>query len=252
MNDSIVKDIISDLGQKEKKKKVIKEDEKKIFNLESEIDSNIRSLFHIKSTVEDNRNMIISNYISAFNANTNLAKENTRNVFKNKASLLSRIIVNDENEELYIDLQKDRMKLEYFSHLIEVNKKNLEILTKIAEANTQLIQINKQIMELNKYIVEFNKKNIESNKEMMKSDFECPEVSQETLNNQEKDNIKVATELEKKSKGNQEKIKDLSKKSDENNTSILKNRNLILQRRDSIVSNSDSIEVNKSKIFYNI
>jgi hypothetical protein len=252
MNDSIVNEILTDLNKPDREKRVIKESEKKLFNIETNTDANIRSLSQIKSNIEENRNMIISNYSSALNINTDLAKNNTENIFKNKISLLSRIVVNDENEELYISLNKDKVKLEYFSHLITINEKTLKILKLIADINTQLIKINEDIMKINQYIVEFNKENIESNKEMMKSEFSCPSFTEGDIKKSEEENIKLAQDLEKKSKSNQNSIRDLSKQTTENSNSILKNRNLIIQRRDSIMSNSDAIEINKSKIFYNL
>ncbi len=252
MNDSIVKDILTDLNKPDREKRKIKDSEKKIFNIETNIDANARALSHIKANIEENRNMIISNYSSALNINTDLAKNNTENIFKNKISLLSRIIVNDENEELYILQQKDKVKLEYFSHLITINEKTLKILKQIADINSQLIKINEDIMKFNQYIVEFNKKNIESNKEMMKEDNTCPEFTEEDYKKIEEDNKKEAMNLEKKSKFNQNLIRDISKQATENSNSILKNRNLIIQRRESIMSNCDAIEINKSKIFYNL
>ena len=54
--------------------------EKKIFNIETNIDANARALSHIKANIEENRNMIISNYSSALNINTDLAKNNTENI----------------------------------------------------------------------------------------------------------------------------------------------------------------------------
>ena len=105
---------------------------------------------------------------------------------------------------------------------------------------------------MNQYIVDFNRKKIQSNKEMMKSDFNCPDVSSESLKESENFIIKKADTLEKKSKKNQEVAISLTKKTNENTTSIMKNRNIIHQRRESIMSNSESVEINKSKIFYNI
>ena len=55
-------------------------------------------------------------------------------------------------------------------------------------------------MNMNQYIVDFNKKNIQSNKEMMKSDFNCPDVSSESLKESEDFIIKKADTLEKKVK----------------------------------------------------
>ena len=65
MSDSIVNDIMNDLNRPEREKPQIEENKKKIFNLESIIESNIRSLVLIQSNIEENRNMIMSNYSSA-------------------------------------------------------------------------------------------------------------------------------------------------------------------------------------------
>lgn len=252
MNDSIVNDIMNDLNKPEREKPHIADNKKKLFNLESIIESNIRLLVLIQSNIEENRNMIISNYSSALSINSDLARKNTKNIFENSYSLISKIISHDDNEERHIELEKDKAKLEYLNHQINLNEKKLNVLQKISELNSELIKVNQDIMKMNQYIVDFNKKNIESNKEMMKSDFNCPDVSSESLKASEDFIIKEADTLEKKSKKNQEIAISLTKKTNENATSVMKNRNIIHQRRESIMSNSESVEINKSKIFYNI
>jgi hypothetical protein len=87
---------------------------------------------------------------------------------------------------------------------------------------------------------------------MMKNDFNCPDISPENIKETEDLVIKKANTLEKKSKSNQEVAIELTKKTNKNSTSIMKNRNIIHQRRESIMSNSESVEINKSKIFYNM
>ena len=252
MNDSIVNEIMSDLNKPERQKPQIDESKKRIFNLESIIESNVRSLVLIQSNIEENRNLIISNYSSALSINSDLAKKNTKNILANSVSLLSKIITHDEIEEKYVELEKDKVKLEFLSHQIELNEKRLKISKKISEMNSELIKINEDIMNMNQFIVDFNKKNIQSNKEMMKSDFNCPDISPEKIKETEDLVIKKANTLEKKSKSNQEVAIELTKKTNENSTSIMKNRNIIHQRRESIMSNSESVEINKSKIFYNM
>ena len=83
MNDSIVNDIMNDLNKPEREKPKIEENKKKIFNLESIIESNVRSLILIQSNIEENRNMIMSNYSSALSINSDLARKNTKNIFEN-------------------------------------------------------------------------------------------------------------------------------------------------------------------------
>ena len=78
MNDSIVNDIMNDLNKPDREKPEIEEFKKKIFNLESIIESNIRSLVLIQSNIEENRNMIMSNYSSALSINSDLARKNKK------------------------------------------------------------------------------------------------------------------------------------------------------------------------------
>tara|TARA_X000000950_G_scaffold238976_1_gene291316 strand:+ start:673 stop:1431 length:759 start_codon:yes stop_codon:yes gene_type:complete len=252
MNDSIVNNIMQDLNRPEREKPQVEEHKKKIFNLESIIESNVKSLVIIQSNIEENRNMIISNYSSALSINSDLARKNSKNILENSLSLKSKIITHDKNEEKHLELEKDKVKLEHLDYQIELNEKKLNVLKKISELNSELIKVNEEIMNMNQYIVDFNKKNIQSNKIMMKSDFECPDVSPESLKESEDYILKTANNLEKKSKKNQEVAISLTRKTNENSTSIMKNRNIIHQRRESIMSNSESIEINKSKIFYNI
>jgi hypothetical protein len=81
MNDSIVNEIMNDLNKPERQKPQIDESKKRIFNLESIIESNVRSLVLIQSNIEENRNLIISNYSSALSINSDLAKKKYKKYF---------------------------------------------------------------------------------------------------------------------------------------------------------------------------
>ena len=63
--------------------------------------------------------MIMSNYSSALSINSDLARKNTKNIFENSVSLISKIITHDDNEEKHLELEKDKVKLEYLNHQID-------------------------------------------------------------------------------------------------------------------------------------
>ena len=50
--------------------------------------------------------MIMSNYSSALSINSDLARKNTKNIFENSFSLISKIITHDDNEEKHLELKK--------------------------------------------------------------------------------------------------------------------------------------------------
>ena len=80
MNDSIVNDIMNDLNRPEREKPQIEENKKNI-QPRVIIESNIRSLVLIQSNIEENRNMIMSNYSSALSINSTL-QEKTQKYFR--------------------------------------------------------------------------------------------------------------------------------------------------------------------------
>ena len=250
--DKTVKNILSDLNteSKQKSNQSAKEVDKKLFSLGCDVYSNETLIFKTQWTIEENRRMILNNYHSAFSVNTKLANNNTKEIFENRESILSKFNVANEVEKNYVDFLQTQSKLDLLKHRISLNKDVLEISNDMSKINKQLIDLNKKIMKMNADIVEFNKKQIETNQKFIKGriiDNDKDVLTQEQLI---EENKKLILELEKNIKDNEKEIYKVSENSSENANKILRNRNEILERRDSISNNSDSIQMNKSKIFY--
>ena len=250
--DKTVKDILSDLNteSKEKSNQSAEEVGKKLFSLGCDVYSNETLIFKTQWTIEENRRMILNNYHSSFSVNTKLANNNTKEIFENRESILSKYNVVNEVESNYIDFLKTKTKLDLLEHRIGLNKDILEISNDMSKINKQLIDLNKKIMKMNSDIVEFNKKQIETNQSLVKGNI--VEKGKDVLSREQliEENKKLILELEKKINENEKEIYKVSENSLENANKILRNRNEILERRDSISNNSDSIQMNKSKIFY--
>ena len=67
--------------------------------------------------------MILNNYHAAFSVNTKLANENTRDIFHNRFTILSRYKIETEVEGYYLEYHKRKSDIDYLNHKIEINKK---------------------------------------------------------------------------------------------------------------------------------
>ena len=68
-----------------------KNNQKKIFGIESDINSNKKLILESRLLIEENRAMILNNYSAAYAGNTNLAITNTNEIYENRKSIISKI-----------------------------------------------------------------------------------------------------------------------------------------------------------------
>ena len=144
-----------------------KNNQKRIFRIESEINSNKKLILESRLLIEENRAMILNNYSAAYAGNRNLAITNTNEIYENRKSIISKIRVEGELQEEFIQVEKNKAELDFMRHQSKINSANLEISNEMAEINSKLIEINTKIMETNQLIFEFNKTQIKRNKELL-------------------------------------------------------------------------------------
>ena len=81
----------------------IKDNKKRIYNINSNVSSNKTLILHLISQIQENRTMILNNYQSAFSVNTNLTTENTDEIYNNRELLFSNLLKsNNKNENKFI------------------------------------------------------------------------------------------------------------------------------------------------------
>ena len=223
---------------------------KRIYRIDSEINSNNSLIFQSRQMIEENRSMILNNYTSSFSGNNRLASTNTDEIFNDRNSILLKIKTKDEHERKFIEAEKNKATLDLLQHQSNLNSINLQVSKEMAEINSKLIEINNKIMQANESIVSFNTKQLNHNKNLLEKKFDISKINEDENNSINHNNIKKIEVLENNEKINQEELHKLLNKSKENSNLLLNNRKEILERRSSIMSNRETISVNKSKIFY--
>ena len=227
-----------------------KNNQKKIFGIESDINSNKKLILESRLLIEENRAMILNNYSAAYAGNTNLAITNTNEIYENRKSIISKIKVEGELQEEFVDVEIDKAKLDFMKHQSNVNSANLEISNEMAEINSKLIEINTKIMENNQSIYEFNKLQIKRNKELLEKKIDESKITYESNELIRKQNKETMHMLENNEKNNKDAMYKLVEKSKNNSHVLAENRLEIHKRRDSIMSNNNTIQINRSKIFF--
>ncbi len=227
-----------------------KNNQKRIFGIESDINSNKKLILESRLLIEENRAMILNNYSAAYAGNRNLTLMNTNEIYENRKSIISKIEVKGELQEEFIDVEKNKAKLDFMRHQSKVNSANLEISNEMAEINSKLIEINTKIMETNKLIFEFNKTQIKRNKELLEKKIDESKITDESNELVRKQNKETMHMLENNEKQNKDAMHKLVEKSKNNSKDLAENRVEIHKRRDSIMSNNNTIQINRSKIFF--
>ena len=227
-----------------------KNNQKRIFGIESDINSNKKIILESRLLIEENRAMILNNYSAAYAGNRNLAMANTNEIYENRKSIISKIKVEGELQEEFIDVEKNKAKLDFMRHQSKVNSANLEISNEMAEINSKLIEINTKIMETNQLIFEFNKTQIKRNKQLLEKKIDESKITDESNELVRKQNKETMHMLENNEKQNKDAMHKLVEKSKNNSKDLVENRVEIHRRRDSIMSNNNTIQVNRSKIFF--
>lgn len=237
------------MSQSENNAKLIKENKKKIFQLDSEVMTNKAKIYESRSMIEENRLMILSNYSAAFMGNRQLANNNTDEIFTNRNAIIANLKATNEVEQNFINAQNNKASLDFLKHRSELNSSVLELSEEMAELNLKMIDINKRIMDTNQSIIEYNSTQIAINKDLLDGNLQPsnanPEKNAELINV----NSNSMSELESKVLKNRVRMEEIISKSQENTNSLIENKILIKERRESIVQNRDGIIQNKINIF---
>ena len=228
--------------------KNIKKNRKSVFNLESGITSNKSRAYATRSTIEENRALILKNYTAAFMGNRQLANQNTDDIFRNRKNILSNFDAKNEIEVNYVESLTNEASIDFLEHRASLNASVLEVNRMMAEVNSKLIAINSKIMNSNQKIVAFNSKNLTENSRVLKAGLSVksanpPSNAKRIIKNKER-----LAAISKTSSANTKTISNLLKIASNNRAAIEKNSELIHARRKAIEGNQDKISKNQSSV----
>ncbi len=228
--------------------KNIRKNRKAVFNLESAITSNKAKAYATRSTIEENRALILKNYTAAFMGNRQLANQNTDDIFRNRKNILANFNTKSDVEVNYVESLTNEASIDFLEHRAELNASVLEVNRMMAEVNAKLIEINSKIMSSNEKIVKFNSKNLAENSRILANGLSAktanpPSNAKRIIKNKER-----LAKILKASQANTKTISNLYKIASNNRSSIEKNAEGIIARRKSIEANQAKISQNQSKV----
>ena len=213
----------------------------KIQALSAKIMDNKALLAQSRANIEQNRLLVLSNYVAAMLGNQQLALHNMDDIFASRATILEVFDFEGDEQARYVEAAKARSELDLLGHTANLNRQNLALNEKMIELNQQLIAINQEVMQLNQDMLEFNEENLSSNSELISGALNPQIVDAETVTDLIAENEKSVTELETLADENRQTVVDLLKKSKENRATALNNSSQIAERKQQLYDNRDDI-----------
>ena len=216
--------------------------------LAAKVMDNRTLLAQSRANIEQNRMLVMSNYVAAMAGNHQLATHNMQEIFGSRTSIFERMDYEDEGHRRYIEAARERSELDLLGHTVNLNRKNLELNQKMVTLNQQLIAINEEIMQLNQEMLEFNEENLSSNVELMSGALHPLLVDETMVSDLIEENEKSLAELQSQADENRQTVIDLLTQSKANRSSALSNSEKISERKQSLYKNREDISEMREKI----
>ena len=210
-------------------KKNIQMNRRKVFEAEIAVSANRTNAYATRSMIEENRAMIMRNYMAAFMGNRQLANQNTDDIFRNRRAIISNIKTSNDKEDNFKESMLNEANIDYLDHRSSLNKAVLEVNDKMIEVNRMLIEINSMIMKSNEGIVSFNAKNLEINKKLITGGISAKNATPASNAKRVKNNSTKVAVIAKRAKGNQKTINQIMSAMSANRSNIQKNGEMIMK-----------------------
>ncbi len=219
-----------------------------MFDIYDTVSENKLAVCQARATIDENRQMILSNYTAAFMGNRQLTNDHTDEIFEIRRALLSGVEVTTEVEAEYVDAKMLKASLTHLEHRSRLNTSVLEVNDELVKVNEMLIEINRKIMDINKGIMDFNNQELKTNQALL-SGAKKPEASTHSGNRKiQRENGDKLKELKRLAEKNSSRIKKMRERSERNAAQTIKNKNAIRARRKSLEVTGERIAKNRSRI----
>ena len=229
-------------------RKNIMKNRKAVFGLECQVTANKTNAYATRSSIEENRALILKNYTAAFMGNRQLANQNTDDIFRNRRTILGSLDTQTDVQRNYVESSLNEASIDYLEHRAALNASVLEVNRMMAEVNAKLIEINSRIMKSNESIVSFNNKNLALNSKILATGLSPKTATPASNARRIARNKERLGKILKVAKGNASTILTLLKTAAKNRGAIEKNAAGILARRKGIEDNQKKIASNQSRV----
>ena len=238
------------MSESEENTKKIKKNRRALFELQGQVMVNKARAYATRSNIEENRYLILKNYVAAFVGNRQLANQNTDDIFENRIAILENLDFTKGNteQENFIDSQINKAKVDFLVHRASLNETVLKINEELVEVNQKLIEVNEKILAANELIKNFNSKEIEENKKLLDGNLKPQDATEEANTKTVESNTAQVKMLKEKTASNSETIMDLYDVVAIHRQHIAENSDEILSRREGIEENHEKIGENKDAV----
>ena len=238
------------MSQSEENAKIIKNNKRALFELQGQVMVNKARAYATRSNIEENRYLILKNYVAAFVGNRQLANQNTDDIFENRVAILENIDIERGNlvQENFIDSQVNKAKVDFLVHRASLNQTVLKINEELVQVNEKLIACNEKLLAANELIKNFNAKENEENKKLLAGSLKPENASADSNTETVLSNAKQVEMLKEKTEANSDKIMDLYDIVAIHRQHIAENSDEILSRREGIEENHEKISENKQEV----
>ncbi|OUU74234.1 MAG: hypothetical protein CBC29_08865 [Methylococcaceae bacterium TMED69] len=238
------------MSQSQDSAKQIRKNRRALFEIQGQVMVNKARAYATRSNIEENRYLILKNYVAAFVGNRQLANQNTDDIFENRIAILENIEIEKDNEiqENFIDSSVNKAKVDFLVHRAELNETVLTINQELVEVNQKLIEINEKLLAANELIKNFNGKEIEENKRLLNGGVKPEGATKESNTATIDSNTEQVQNLQEKTQSNSQLIMDLYDIVAVHRQHIAENSDEILSRREGIEENHEKIVENREEV----
>ena len=238
------------MSESDENARKIKKNRRALFELQGQVMVNKARAYATRSNIEENRYLILKNYVAAFVGNRQLANQNTDDIFENRIAILENLDLTKGNteQENFIDSQINKAKVDFLVHRASLNETVLKINEELVEVNQKLIEVNEKILAANELIKNFNSKEIEENKKLLDGNLKPQDATEEANTKTVESNTAQVKMLKEKTASNSETIMDLYDVVAIHRQHIAENSDEILSRREGIEENHEKIGENKDAV----
>jgi len=250
----ILKELTAQSGASAENKAKITANKASLHDLESTVMGNKQKLYAERAFIEENRQMILTNYTAAFLGNRQMANQNTEDIFRNRKAIVKHYKTDGDAVKInFAESRLNEARIDYLEHRAGMNTKVAAVNAKMVEINKLLIEVNDATMANNADIVEFNTKHVDINTKLLAGELvfknsdgsaASPEKNLERITR----NASRIAQISEVAKSNGEKHAELLAAAKANREKIQANSAAIYERRAQIEKNHEAIAANASKI----
>jgi hypothetical protein len=231
-------------------RKKISENEAALHKMHLDVTTNKAKLYVIRSIIEENRNLVLKNYVGAFVGNRQFANQNTDDIFKNRTAILDALKVEGTVQENFRNSKYNEANADFLEHRSVCNNRVAKVNELMSLVNQELIAVNNKIMEGNEEIVNINAGLIAGNKALLdalEKGMATEEVTAEKNAERVAQNAERIKAIADRTARYEENVGKMLVAALENRTAMQANEKVIDERRDSLMNNRANIYANGEK-----